>query len=160
VDVSLELFVERFLVEPESTSVSEAIYDEQRAYAVTQDGQPVVAVFTAGETHTVTEVRNEAPDADPEPDVKTLTFVEAEAPDVSLAANETFTRVKAEAPDEPWALVGTETFTKVRAEAPDEPWALATETFTKATAEAQDESWALSTMTKTGLEYPRDDDSD
>jgi hypothetical protein len=141
--VPTTLFVERFLVEPEPTSVPDATYDEKRAYAVTQDGRPIVAISSAGETHTVTEVANEAPDSDPAPDVQTLTFVEAEGADVaySLSSTETVTRVKAESPDEPWAFAETETFTKVRGEAPDEPA-------------------ALSTMTKTGVDYPRDDDSD
>jgi hypothetical protein len=115
--VPATLFVERFLVEPEPSSVSDATFDEKRAYAVTQDGRPVVADFSAGETQTVTRVRNEAPDSDPEPDVQTMTFVEAEGPDVaySLASDESFTRVKVESQDEPWAFARTETFTKARA---------------------------------------------
>jgi hypothetical protein len=141
--MSLTLFVERFLVAPDPIALPDTRYDEDLAYAVTQDGQPAVAALSAGETHTVSEIKNEAPDSDPEPDVQTLTFVDAEGADVaySFGSAETFTRVKNESPDEPLAIMETETLTKIKSEAPDEPW-------------------ALSTMTKTGVEYPRDDDSD
>lgn len=142
------LFVERFLVKPELSPVPESTYDEKRGYAVAANGVAVVALFSAGATQTVTEVRNESPDSDPEPDTGTFTFVQAEGPDVnwSLSSNETSTRVRSEEPDEPPPHAETQTTTKVRGEEPDQPWVTALEVF--------------STMTKTAVDYPRDQDSD
>lgn len=146
------LFAERFLVEPEGAAVPEAHYDDRRGYAVTDDGHPVVEIASAGQTHTVTEIRGEAPDSDPEPDTQTWTFVESEGADVAFAgATDTLTRVRAEVPDTPWAA-GPDTFTKVRAEGRDQA-SLALE-------ESVMSRLRLATMTKTGVERPSDNDSD
>jgi hypothetical protein len=152
----LSLFVERFLVEPDSSPLGEWEFDDGKGYAITPDGQPAVLVSPVGETQTVTEVKNEAPDSDPEPDTTTFTFVDTEGRDIaySLASSETFTRVKNEAPDHSFALASEETFTKVRTEGRDQFSDAAEAPFTRA-------SWApASTMTRTGVDYPRDDDSD
>src|SRR5437763_9733761 len=119
--MAVSLFVERFLVEPEEVPIPASVFDDERGYAVGEDGRPAVETATAEQTHTVTEVRAEHPDSDPAPEPQTLTFVEAEGAEFAfLAPTETATRVRAEAPDDVvMRNPDQETLTKVRAEGRD-----------------------------------------
>jgi hypothetical protein len=48
--VMTELFVDRFLVDLDEVPVPLSTFDDERGYAVTPAGQPVVATASAGET--------------------------------------------------------------------------------------------------------------
>lgn len=142
------LFVELLVVRPadDLNAEIESRYDEAQALTVTLSGEPYVEAAAAGETHTLTEVRGEHDDADPEP--STFTAVQAEGFDWNAgyedvgepkrafwAGTATITKVARESDDadesslELLGRIGTKT--SVKGESEDiEPWAsTVTQTF-------------------------------
>jgi hypothetical protein len=96
------------MVLPDDSDEPDVRYDEDRALNVLPDGSPFIAVGQMGGTVTLTEVRNEADDADPEGDNRAVTLT-------------TVTKVKAERDDfARGASLETSTITRVRNEPDDE----------------------------------------
>jgi hypothetical protein len=142
------LFAEHFLV-PARQPAHEAptlTYDEARALNLDADGRVFVELTTVGDTHTMTEVRTEREDHDPEdfavPTLGTTTKVAREAEDVVAAEAiiGTDTRRGAEEEDRAESLLGTKT-DAIQHEAEDFVTAdalLGTETFARGESEDVD----------------------
>lgn len=124
------LFAEAFSVSPlpDEGEAPALRYDEERALNVLPGGQPFVEMHRAGDTVTLTEVRNEIDDFDrPGEDellaLDTVTKVRGERQDYARdeLTDGTQTRVRGEKDDfaSGWSIGGTMTKTFVRAEADD-----------------------------------------
>jgi hypothetical protein len=143
------VFAEHFLVpthEPDHEAPT-LTYDEARALNLAADGRVFVELRTVGDTHTLTEVRAEREDHDPQdfvaPTLETTTKIAREAEDVvpAEALLGTDTRRGAEEEDRaPESLLGTKT-DAIQQEAEDFVTAdalLGTETFARGESEDVD----------------------
>lgn len=115
------LFVETFLSDLLPAREAESYrFDPELQINLGDDGQPAVVSTSGVSTSTITEVQGERSDADPpEPDTRTITFVQAEGTDaLALHSLGTRTTVHREDTDDV-SILATRTETKVARESSD-----------------------------------------